>query len=126
MARTKHIEQCLFHPAGAEWRWLLLCLLTAVAILLLLGQSTPVQASDPEPQYVTSSNGADTDCDHTHGLLGGHCHVTVVCSSYAQIETGAVTYDEMTNAHPRPMAEGARVTQSPRPNLQPPKHSSQA
>ena len=126
MARTKRIEQCLSHPADAEWRWLLLCLLAAVAILLLLGQSTPVQASDPEPQYVTGSNGVDTDCDRAHGLLGGHCHVTVVCSSYAQIATGAVTYDEMTNAHPRPMAESARVTQSPRPNLQPPKRSNRA
>jgi len=126
MVRTKRIEQCLSRSTGVEWRWLLLCLLAAVAILLLLGQSMPVQAGNPEPQYVTSSNGADTDCDQAHELFGGHCHVTVACSAYAQIETSPATFDEMTSAHPLPMAEGARVTQSPRPNLQPPKHFGQA
>jgi len=129
MTRTKRIEQCIARAGSADWQWLLLCLLAAVAILLSLAQSVPAHAQypqGPEQSYVTNSVDTDPDCDQSHGLAIGHCHATATCSAYAQLETGAVACAETTNGHPLPIAQGVCIGQTLRPNLQPPKHSSQA
>jgi hypothetical protein len=126
MIGTEHIEQHHHRAASLPPRWPLLCLLAAIALFLSLGQSTPLHANDPEPQYVTSAADADFDCDGAHALLGSHCCTGVACSAYAQLEAALATSSGMIGGHPLLIAEGIRVGQAPLPNLQPPQDSIQA
>jgi hypothetical protein len=126
MTRIKDRERCILHADSVEWMWLLLSLLATVAILLLLAHSTPVRAQGSEPHYVTNAVDTGSDCDQSQGMHGSHCHATVTCSAYAQLEANVVADNEMTNRHPLPIAQGVCIGQTLRPSLQPPKRFSHA
>ena len=126
MTRAKHRERCIPHAESVEWMWLLLSLLAAVAILLSLAHSTPVRAQGSEPHFITAPLDTDSDCDQSQGLLGGHCHATVTCSAYAQLEGNVAADNEMTNEHLLPIAQDVCIGQTLRPSLQPPKRFSHA
>jgi hypothetical protein len=97
-----------------------------IAIFLSLGQSMPAQPGDPAPQYVTNASDVDSDCNGAHALLGGHCCASVACSAYAQIDATSTTSADISGRLHLPVAQGVHISRSPRPNPQPPKHSSQA
>jgi len=120
------MEQRSGHGSDQRWMWPFLCLLAVIALFLSLGHATPVHADNPGAQYVTDAASADSDCDGAHALSGRHCCGGVACSAYAQVETPPATANDMIGRHPLPIAQGIRISRSPRPNLQPPKHSSQA
>ena len=120
------MEQRSGHGSDQRWMWPFLCLLAVIALFLSLGHATPVHADNPGAQYVTDAASADSDCDDAHALSGSHCCASVACSAYAQVETPPATANDMIGRHPLPIAQGIRISRSPRPNLQPPKHSSQA
>ena len=126
MIRTERIEQRSWHDSGRHWAWPLLCLLAAIALFLSLGHATPAHDDNAGAQYVTNAASADSGCDGAHASSGTHCCAGVACSAYAQVETPPATANDMIGRHPLPIAQGIRISRSPRPNLQPPKHSSQA
>jgi hypothetical protein len=97
-----------------------------IALFLSLDHATPAHADNAGAQYVTNAASADSDCDDAHALPGSHCCAGVACSAYAHVETSPVTANDMIGRHPLPIAQGVGISRSPRPNLQPPKHSSQA
>ena len=120
------MEQRSGHGSDQRWMRPFLCLLAVIALFLSLGHATPVHADNSGAQYVTDAASADSDCDGAHALSGRHCCAGVACSAYAQIETSPATSNDVIGRHPLPIAQGVRISRSPRPNLQPPKHSSQA
>jgi|SRR5687767_7232346 hypothetical protein len=126
MIRSERTAQRSWHGSDQRWTRLFLCLLAAIALFLSLGHATPVHADNSAAQYVTNAASADSDCDGAHALSGSHCCASVACSVYAQVESTPATANDMIGRHPLPIAQGTRVSRSPRPNLQPPKYSSQA
>lgn len=126
MIRTERIEQRSLHASGQRWTWPFLCLLAAIALFLSLGHTTPPHADNAGTQYVANATSADSDCDGAHASSGSHCCAGVACSAYAHVETSPAESNDMIGRHPLPIAQSVRIGRSPRPNLQPPKHSSQA
>jgi hypothetical protein len=112
-----------WHASGRRWTWLFLCLLAV--LFLSLGHAAPGHADNAGIPYVMNGASADSDCDGAHAL-GSHCCASAACSTYAQVETNPAASNDMIGRHPLPIAQGARISRSPRPHLQPPKHSSQA
>jgi hypothetical protein len=96
-----------------------------IAIFVSLGQSTPAQPRDPAPQYIANASDIGSDCDGAHALVG-HCCASVACFAYAQIDAISTPSTDMIGRHSLPIAQGVHIGRSPRPNPQPPKHSSQA
>ncbi len=126
MIRTKRNAQCVSRADGRHWKWLVLALLAAIAVLLSLDLSLPAQARGPEIPYVTNAADIESDCGDTERLPGEHCHATVTSSAYAHFESIPATSDNVTGGHPLPTGEDVRISRSVRPNLQPPKHSIRA
>ena len=120
------MEHRSWHDSDQRWTWPVLCLLAVIALFLSLGHATPVHADNPGAQYVTNAANADSNCDGAHALSGSHCCTGVACSAYAQVETSPATSNDVIGRHPLPIAQDVRISRSPRPNLQPPKYSSQA
>jgi hypothetical protein len=126
MIRTERMEQRSWHASGQRWTWPFLCILAVIALFLSLGHATPAHADNLGAQYVTNAASADSDCDGAHASSGTHCCAGVACSAYAQVETSPAAPNDMIGRQPLPIAQSIRIGRSPRPNLQPPKHSSQA
>ena len=118
--------QCTARAASVEWRWLLLGLLAAIAVLLTLSQSAPAHADRSDFQFVTSTADHDSDCGGTHGSDAGQCHATVACSGHAQLAACPLAFDGVAQGHPLPAAQGVGIGRTPAHNPHPPKHSNQA
>jgi hypothetical protein len=111
---------------SARRRWLFVCFLTLIALVLSFGPSLPTHTNSPEPQYVTAGSGGDSDCDRTHDGLGLHCHATAAGAAYARTESGPAILGDIARGYPMSIAESDRTSRTLRPNLQPPQRLHQA
>ena len=125
MIRTERIEQRSLRTAALRWPAPLWCLFVAVALILSIGHAMPARADNPASQYATSAADADSGCDGADALPGSHCCTGAACTVYAQLETPSATPDDVIGRYPLAIAQDLHISRSPRPNPQPPKHSSQ-
>ena len=127
MTRRSHRAYAMTGAHSVDWRRLVLCLLAAVAVILAIAVSKPVNAADiPSTHYFTGAGDLDTDCDQSHGLVGSHCHNTVTCTAHAQLAPGAAGSVTMPTIHPLPAVRQVGDSRTLTPNPQPPKHSNPA
>lgn len=126
MKRVRARAECQVQAQDARWKWLLFALLATVAILLAAGHAVPAHAT--ALPYVTEAAGTPSDCGETGGTTLTQCHLTIACSVYAQLGSSgaAVCQPTIATVHGLPMVQGIPLGQTPRPDLQPPQHSSQA
>ncbi|MEZ5830133.1 MAG: hypothetical protein R3D05_03045 [Dongiaceae bacterium] len=128
MKRFRYGAQYRSKAVRRDWRWLLLCLLTGIGVLLAFAHAATAQMPEPAlaPYATQVVSDSDSGCVQEHGSVGAHCHATVVCAGYAQSEAGPTSLHDRSRGHPLPIAQDSRDGHAHEPNLQPPKDSSQA